>query len=48
MSNADRLASQMPNVNHNTKKIEQKRGFKIAYLNIRSVVKSIDQLRIYL
>ena len=50
MSNADRLASQMHNVNHNTKKIELKRGlFKIAHLNIRSVlVKNIDQLRIYL
>ena len=48
MSNADRLASQMPNVNHNTKKNELKSGFKIAHLNIRSVVKNIDQLRIYL
>ena len=46
MSNSKQ--SPRPNVNNETKKNELKRGFKIAHLNVRSLVKNIDQLRIYL
>ena len=48
MSNTNRIANQRLTVNHKTKKNELKRGFKIAHLNIRSLVKNIDQLRLYL
>ncbi len=41
-------SKQSPNANNETKKNEIKRGFKIAHLNVRSLVKNVDQLRIYL
>lgn len=49
MSNVSNGAeSQSFNRNNITKERELNRGFKIAHLNIRSLVKNIDQLRVYL
>ncbi len=46
MSNSKQ--SPWSNASNETKKNELKRGFKIAHLNVRILVKNIDQLRIYL
>ena len=46
MSNSKQ--SPWPNASNETKKNELKRGFKIVHLNVRILVKNIDQLRIYL
>jgi hypothetical protein len=48
MTMSNGAESQSSNGNNITKERELNRGFKIAHLKIRSLVKNVDQLRVYL